>query len=88
MHEAKCALLSTGGLLELGSLHTRGALFQESMSHQPRVHGSALTAIKISPAAPAAEATGADSCLLSVLPTERFYKGWGKYSFHLFVLNT
>ena len=37
VHETKCALLSTGGSLELGSLHTRGALFRESMSHQPRV---------------------------------------------------
>ena len=37
VHEAKHALLSTGGSLELGYLHTRGALFQESMLHQPRV---------------------------------------------------
>ena len=37
VHEAKRALLSTGGSLELGSLHTRGALFWESTSHQPRV---------------------------------------------------
>ena len=37
VHEAKHALLSTGGLLELGALHTRGALVWESMSHQLRV---------------------------------------------------
>ena len=37
VHEAKRALLSAGGSLELGSLHTRGALFWESTSHQPRV---------------------------------------------------
>ena len=36
-HEAKRAVLSTGGSLELGSLHTWGALFRESMSHHPRV---------------------------------------------------
>ena len=29
--------LSTGGSLELGTLHTWGALFRESTSHQPRV---------------------------------------------------
>ena len=28
VHEAKRALLSTGGSLEPGSLHTQGALFQ------------------------------------------------------------
>ena len=39
--------------------------------------GGALTAIKISPAAPAAKATAADSCLLSVLPADRFYRGEG-----------
>ena len=37
VHEAKHALLSTGGSLELGSLHTWGALFWESTSHQPKV---------------------------------------------------
>ena len=37
VHEAKRALSSTGSSLELGSLHTQGALFRESMSHQPRV---------------------------------------------------
>ena len=37
LYETKRALPSTSGLLELGSLHTWGALFQESMSHQPRV---------------------------------------------------
>ena len=37
VHEVKCAFPSTGGSLEPGSLHTRGALFRESMSHQPRV---------------------------------------------------
>ena len=37
VHEAKRALLNTGGSLELGSLHTRGALLWESISHQPRV---------------------------------------------------
>ena len=43
------------------------------------MHGSALTAIKIFPAAPAAETIAADSCLLSVSPTEHFYSrgGWG-----------
>ena len=40
-------------------------------------HGSALTAIKISPAAPAAEATAADSCLLSVLLVDSFLQGGG-----------
>ena len=35
-------------------------------------HGSALTAIK---SALSAEATAADSCLLPVLPAERFYRG-------------
>ena len=35
VHEAKRALLSTGGSLKFGSLHTRGALFRESTSHQP-----------------------------------------------------
>ena len=37
VHEANRAPLSTGGSLELGSLHTRSALFWESTSHQPRV---------------------------------------------------
>ena len=37
VHVAKCALPSTAGSLELGSLHTQGALFRESMSHQSRV---------------------------------------------------
>ena len=37
LHKAKHALLSTGGSLELGSLHTLGALFWESTSHQPKV---------------------------------------------------
>ena len=36
VYEAKRALLNTGGSLELGSLHTQGALFGESTSHQPR----------------------------------------------------
>ena len=39
------------------------------------IHSTALTVLKFSPAAHAAEATAADSCLLSVLPTERFYSG-------------
>ena len=41
-------------------------------------HGSALTAIQFSSAAPAAEATAANNCLLSVLPTERFLLGRGE----------